>query len=91
LSDALHQSFGNLLKVDEYGYILVAVHGRARLKSEEVRAQYPSKFIHPDDIGKRYYVLNTLFNMPGAPRRSPTRCEYPHHLSLSQKPVSWQT
>ncbi len=57
--DTLH---GNLLKVDAYGNILVAVHGFKFLKANEIGEKYPNKFLQLDD--SRIYVLNTLFNLP---------------------------
>lgn len=57
--DTLH---GNLLKVDAYGNILVAVHGFRFLKGNEISEKYPNKFVQLDD--SRIYVLNTLFNLP---------------------------
>jgi len=57
--DTLH---GNLLKVDAYGNILVAVHGFKFLKASEIAEKYPNKFLQLDD--SRIYVLNTLFNLP---------------------------
>ncbi|BFY97846.1 hypothetical protein BsWGS_00887 [Bradybaena similaris] len=56
------KTYGNLLKVDSYGNILVCVHGFQFLKPHEVAELYPNKYIHLDD--KRIYVLNTLFNIP---------------------------
>ncbi len=32
--------------------------------SPEIREQYPNKFIQRDDT-ERFYILNTLFNLPG--------------------------
>ncbi|XP_078449131.1 cytosolic purine 5'-nucleotidase-like isoform X2 [Lampetra planeri] len=55
--------FGNLLKVDAYGNILVCVHGFNFMKGPEIREQYPNKFIQRDDT-ERFYILNTLFNLP---------------------------
>lgn len=54
--------YGNLLKVDAYGNILVCVHGFHFLKPQEVAELYPNKFVTLDD--SRLYVLNTLFNLP---------------------------
>ncbi|XP_076461299.1 cytosolic purine 5'-nucleotidase-like isoform X2 [Babylonia areolata] len=54
--------YGNLLKVDSYGNILVCVHGFRFLKRTEIAELYPNKFIQLDD--SRLYVLNTLFNLP---------------------------
>lgn len=54
--------YGNLLKVDAYGNILVCSHGFTFLKSHEVIEHYPNRFIQLDD--NRCYVLNTLFHLP---------------------------
>ncbi|KAL8563703.1 Cytosolic purine 5'-nucleotidase [Nucella lapillus] len=54
--------YGNLLKVDSYGNILVGVHGFKFLKRTEIAELYPNKFVTLDD--SRQYVLNTLFNLP---------------------------
>lgn len=54
--------YGNLLKVDGFGNILVAVHGFYFLTPAEIEDLYPNKFLHLSD--KRIYVLNTLFNLP---------------------------
>ncbi|OXA63436.1 cytosolic purine 5'-nucleotidase isoform X2 [Folsomia candida] len=54
--------YGNLLKVDAYGNILVCCHGFQFLKQSEVYELYPNKFIQLDE--SRTYVLNTLFNLP---------------------------
>ncbi|KAI1722653.1 5' nucleotidase family domain-containing protein [Ditylenchus destructor] len=54
--------YGNLLKVDGFGNILVAVHGFYFLTPAEIEELYPNKFLHLSD--KRIYVLNTLFNLP---------------------------
>uniref|UniRef100_A0A4W5NU33 5'-nucleotidase, cytosolic IIb n=1 Tax=Hucho hucho TaxID=62062 RepID=A0A4W5NU33_9TELE len=55
--------YGNLLKVDAYGNILVCVHGFNFLRGPEIRELYPNKFIQRDDT-ERFYILNTLFNLP---------------------------
>ncbi|XP_021939529.1 cytosolic purine 5'-nucleotidase isoform X2 [Zootermopsis nevadensis] len=54
--------YGNLLKVDAYGNILVCVHGFEFLKHSQVYELYPNKFQQLDE--SRVYVLNTLFNLP---------------------------
>ncbi|KAL8587044.1 hypothetical protein ACOMHN_023434 [Nucella lapillus] len=56
------KQYGNLLKVDSYGNILVCVHGFRFLKRTEIAELYPNKFVQLDD--SRLYVLNTLFNLP---------------------------
>ncbi|XP_041916405.1 5'-nucleotidase, cytosolic II, like 1 isoform X1 [Alosa sapidissima] len=54
--------YGNLLKVDSHGNILVCTHGFTYLKGEEIHEYYPNKFIQRDDT-ERFYILNTLFNL----------------------------
>ncbi|CAL1539658.1 unnamed protein product [Lymnaea stagnalis] len=56
------KTYGNLLKVDSHGNILVCVHGFQYLKPHEVSEIYPNKYVQLDD--NRLYVLNTLFNIP---------------------------
>ncbi|KAK2148096.1 hypothetical protein LSH36_516g01008 [Paralvinella palmiformis] len=55
-------AFGNLLKVDSFGNILICTHGFRFLRPQEIRTMYPNKFIQLDE--SRIYVLNTLFNLP---------------------------
>lgn len=54
--------YGNLLKTDSYGNILVCVHGFKFLKSNEIFKLYPNKYLHFDE--SRCYALNTLFALP---------------------------
>lgn len=54
--------YGNFLKVDAYGNILVCVHGFKFLKTSEIFNMYPNKFVQMND--SRIYVLNTLFHQP---------------------------
>ncbi|TMW40233.1 hypothetical protein DOY81_014687, partial [Sarcophaga bullata] len=55
--------YGNLLKVDAYGNILVCCHGcLSLLPCSQVYELYPNKFLKLDEC--RVYVLNTLFNLP---------------------------
>ncbi|XP_073509910.1 cytosolic purine 5'-nucleotidase-like isoform X1 [Phyllobates terribilis] len=54
--------YGNLLKVDANGNVLVCTHGFRFLKGAEIWIKYPNKFIQRDDT-KRYHILNTLFNL----------------------------
>lgn len=54
--------YGNLLKVDSHGNLLVCTHGFQFLKGSEIWESYPNKFIQRDDT-KRFHILNTLFNM----------------------------
>ncbi|XP_049595036.1 5'-nucleotidase, cytosolic II, like 1 isoform X1 [Syngnathus scovelli] len=55
-------TYGNLLKVDSNGNILLCSHGFWFLKGEEIHRYYPNKFIQRDDTN-RFYTLNTLFNL----------------------------
>ncbi|XP_064897260.1 cytosolic purine 5'-nucleotidase-like isoform X2 [Columba livia] len=57
--------FGNLLKVDSHGNLLVCAHGFRFLKGAEILHYYPNKFIQRDDM-KRFHILNTLFNLTEA-------------------------
>nr|XP_020635754.1 5'-nucleotidase domain-containing protein 4 isoform X5 [Pogona vitticeps] len=54
--------YGNLLKVDSHGNLLVCAHGFRFLKGAEIWNYYPNKFIQRDDT-KRFHILNTLFNL----------------------------
>ncbi|XP_062817032.1 cytosolic purine 5'-nucleotidase-like isoform X1 [Anolis carolinensis] len=54
--------YGNLLKVDSHGNLLVCAHGFRFLKGAEIWNFYPNKFIQRDDT-KRFHILNTLFNL----------------------------
>ncbi|XP_078587247.1 cytosolic purine 5'-nucleotidase-like isoform X4 [Branchiostoma floridae x Branchiostoma japonicum] len=58
------RTYGNLLKVDPYGNILVCVHGFHFMSAAEISELYPNKFIQPQPNDDRIFVLNTLFNLP---------------------------
>eukprot|EP00054_Salpingoeca_dolichothecata_P036694 m.8353 g.8353 ORF g.8353 m.8353 type:complete len:551 (-) comp6950_c0_seq1:136-1788(-) len=59
------KTYGNLLKVDAFGHILVCLHGHSKVPDAEIRELYPNKYVSPTDMGeRRFYVLNTLFNIP---------------------------
>ncbi|EFA83853.1 5'-nucleotidase [Heterostelium album PN500] len=62
----LDKELGNLLKIDSFGNIILCVHGRRTLSSKESTDMYPSMRVPSDDIGKRFYLLNTLFTLPEA-------------------------
>uniref|UniRef100_A0A7M4F277 Cytosolic purine 5'-nucleotidase n=1 Tax=Crocodylus porosus TaxID=8502 RepID=A0A7M4F277_CROPO len=51
--------YGNLLKVDAYGNLLVCAHGFNFMRGPETREHYPNKFIQRDDT-ERFHILNTL-------------------------------
>ncbi|TKS84549.1 Cytosolic purine 5'-nucleotidase [Collichthys lucidus] len=55
-------TYGNLLKVDSNGNILVCSHGFLFIEGDEIKKYYPNKFIRRDDTD-RFYILNTLFNL----------------------------
>jgi len=55
--------YGNLLKIDSHGNILVASHGLKMLRQQEIGKCYENKFVNKED-NKRYYIYNTLFNLP---------------------------
>uniref|UniRef100_A0A7E4VNK2 Cytosolic purine 5'-nucleotidase n=1 Tax=Panagrellus redivivus TaxID=6233 RepID=A0A7E4VNK2_PANRE len=54
--------YGNLIKVDGFGNILVGTHGTRSMKPQEIEEFYPNKFLKL--IDNRVIVLNTLFNLP---------------------------
>uniref|UniRef100_A0A8C9T2Z6 5'-nucleotidase, cytosolic II, like 1 n=1 Tax=Scleropages formosus TaxID=113540 RepID=A0A8C9T2Z6_SCLFO len=54
--------YGNLLKVDSHGNILLCAHGFTFLKGSEIQTYYPNRFIQRDNTD-RFYILNTLFNL----------------------------
>ncbi|XP_072311472.1 5'-nucleotidase, cytosolic II, like 1 [Eucyclogobius newberryi] len=58
----IDKTYGNLLKVDSNGNILVCSHGFYFLKGYSIIKYYPNKFIQRHDTD-RFYNLNTLFNL----------------------------
>lgn len=54
--------YGNLLKIDSNGNILVCTHGLEYLRGTQIQQYYPNKFIQRDNTD-RFYILNTLFNL----------------------------
>ena len=57
---------GNIIKVDSFGSITVCLHGKQRVAKQVVAQQYQSMRILNEDIGRRFYSLNTLFSTPEA-------------------------
>lgn len=57
---------GHIIKVDSFGTIIVCLHGKQRVPKSVVAQQYASMRILNEDIGKRFYSLNTLFSTPEA-------------------------
>src|SRR3989338_9364686 len=63
----LDKRYGNILKVDHYGFILQCVHGKKIVKKSEYERFYPDHLIHPEEeMGKRYFCYDTLFGIPEA-------------------------
>ncbi|GAM28861.1 hypothetical protein SAMD00019534_120370 [Acytostelium subglobosum LB1] len=62
----LDKELGNLLKIDSFGNITICVHGKRTLSKNETIEFYPSMRVNADDIGRRFYLLNTLFTLPEA-------------------------
>uniref|UniRef100_A0A8C8GTL2 5'-nucleotidase, cytosolic II, like 1 n=1 Tax=Oncorhynchus tshawytscha TaxID=74940 RepID=A0A8C8GTL2_ONCTS len=54
--------YGNLLKVDSNGNILLCSHGFTFLKRDKIQDYYPNNFIQRGNTD-RFYILNTLFNL----------------------------
>jgi len=57
------RNYGNLLKIDGFGNVLVCYHGFEPVSVDRLRACYPNKFVNKDDAS-RFYIFNTLFNLP---------------------------
>jgi len=55
------KKFGNILKVDQFGKILLCLHGFRKVVGSELRSMYPHKIQRKDD--HRIFVMNTLFNL----------------------------
>ena len=61
----LDRQYGNLVKVDRFGYVKRAMHGTQMLSGSEIRTVYGRDVVelrHED----RYEFLNTLFNLSEA-------------------------
>ncbi|KAK6174762.1 hypothetical protein SNE40_017978 [Patella caerulea] len=54
--------YGNLLKVDAFGNILVCVHGFCFLRGKDIHSLYPNKYVQMDE--KRFRIFNTLYELP---------------------------
>ena len=55
------KTYGNLLKVDQFGSILQGFHGLKPMRNSKIVELYPNKFVLNDP--KRIYILNTLFDV----------------------------
>ncbi|KAL3994760.1 5' nucleotidase family protein [Acanthocheilonema viteae] len=56
------RTFGNLLKVDGFGNILVGIHGYNYLRRSDIRKHYPNKFISLRHL-ENVLVMNSLFDI----------------------------
>ncbi|XP_076461422.1 cytosolic purine 5'-nucleotidase-like isoform X2 [Babylonia areolata] len=54
--------YGNLLKVDAFGNVLVCVTGFHFLKGPEIHKLYPNKYVQMDEA--RFHIFNTLYELP---------------------------
>ncbi len=61
----LDKKLGNLLHLDNFGFIMACVHGfrSVKLHDPQLLEWYPEKIVHPSDFGKRYYCFDTLFGL----------------------------
>jgi len=55
-----------LIKIDTFGNIITALHGRTKLNKSDMSELYPSLYIQGNAVGNRFYPLSTLFNLPEA-------------------------
>ncbi|KYQ89783.1 5'-nucleotidase [Tieghemostelium lacteum] len=62
----LDKELGNLLKIDNFGNIILCYHGKQPISAKRTQELYPSMRVYGDDIAKRFYLLNTLFTLPEA-------------------------
>uniref|UniRef100_A0A7I4K9W8 Bm16934 n=1 Tax=Brugia malayi TaxID=6279 RepID=A0A7I4K9W8_BRUMA len=56
------RTFGNLLKVDGFGNILVGIHGYNYLRRSDIKKHYPNKFISLRHL-ENVLVMNSLFDI----------------------------
>jgi len=63
----LDKRYGNILKVDSFGFIMHCSHGKKIVRKVDYEPLYPDHLIHPDEeMGKRYFCYDTLFGIPEA-------------------------
>eukprot|EP01128_Nolandella_sp_AFSM9_P008815 TRINITY_DN5485_c0_g1_i1.p1 TRINITY_DN5485_c0_g1~~TRINITY_DN5485_c0_g1_i1.p1 ORF type:complete len:547 (-),score=96.50 TRINITY_DN5485_c0_g1_i1:78-1685(-) len=62
----LDKIFGNILKLDMDGNIVVGYHGLTRLSKKQISEIYSGMMIHRDQVGHRYVLMNTSFDIPKA-------------------------
>jgi len=61
----IDSELGNLLKVDSFGNVIIALHGRKKIKKRKTFTIYPNG-ISLRDSGRRFFPINTLFGLPEA-------------------------
>ncbi|KAL7063318.1 hypothetical protein AAHC03_0983 [Spirometra sp. Aus1] len=54
--------YGTMLKLDQFGNILICLRGFNTLSPDEVSKVYPHKFVKYDD--DRFRIMSTLFDLP---------------------------
>ena len=60
----MDRNLGHFLKIDAFGHIALCIHGKKTLTKQQTSELYPSLYISSDQIGKRFFPLSTLFNLP---------------------------
>lgn len=60
----LDKKYGHMLKIDNFGYILSAVHGVNKLTKKEVKKYYSQRMINDDLLGSRYHTFTSPFGVP---------------------------
>lgn len=58
-------TYGNLLKCDPFGNIMVCVHGFKFMNGNEIHKYYPNKFVQREVDINRFRIFNTLYELPG--------------------------
>lgn len=57
--------YGNMLKCDPFGNIMVCVHGFKFMNGHEIHKYYPNKFVQREEKPNRFRIFNTLYELPG--------------------------
>jgi 5'-nucleotidase len=60
------KQLGHFIKVDTFNNIILGVHGKTPLSKQKLSELYPSMYMSSETIGKRFYPISTLFNLPEA-------------------------
>ncbi|XP_060573684.1 cytosolic purine 5'-nucleotidase-like isoform X2 [Ruditapes philippinarum] len=83
------QLYGNLLKVDPFGNILVCVHGFEFLKGTDIHEMYPNKFVQMDE--NRFRIFNTLYELPIMYMLAVVVDMFSHNPEYTRKPTGVQS